>query len=327
MSTKKGISITFCVLISVFSFAQFPRFYTDIFQDSEKLEHALIGGLIAPQFSEVDLNNDGIQDLYIFDKAGNVSLTFVNQGAANQVDYVYAPFYEQFFPELNDWVLLRDYNGDGIQDIFSYSDMPGLDGVIVYTGKLVANTIQFERHDFTHIIPFNVIPFPSGGSHTQVYITAQDYPAIDDIDGDGDLDILTFALGGGHVYLYDNQSVEMGYGADSLIFELEDDCWGRFYESGISVEIDLSDDIDICSNGFHDDDNEAEIRHAGSTLLTFDNDEDGDKEVLLGDISFNNLNLLTNNGTVDQAFMTEQDVAFPSYNVPGDISIFRLLFM
>ena len=326
MLNKKGLSFCFCLLMSSMLFAQFSRFQTDVFDGADKLDFALVGGLIAPQFSEVDLDNDGTEDLYIFDKAGNVSLTFLNQGAANQVDYVYAPQYERFFPALSDWVLLRDYNGDGVKDIFSYSDVPGVDGVIVYKGKYVSGALQFERLDFTHIIEFNVLPFPAGNGHSQIYVTAQDYPAVDDIDGDGDLDILTFAVGGGHVYLYDNKSVEMGYGADSLIFELKDDCWGRFYESGISEVIDLSDDVDICSNGFHDDDPSNEIRHAGSTLLTFDNNADGIKELVLGDISFNNLNLLTNNGDLDIAFMTEQDVHFPSYNVSADVVIFPASF-
>ena len=32
------------------------------------------------------------------------------------VDYEYAPEYQANFPNLIEWVLLRDYNGDGIQD-------------------------------------------------------------------------------------------------------------------------------------------------------------------------------------------------------------------
>lgn len=308
-------------------FGQLSRFHTEVFDGTDKLDHAFVGGLISPEFSAIDLNNDGFEDLYIFDKAGNVSLTFLNQGTPNEVDYVYAPYYEQFFPSLQGWVMLRDYNGDGVKDIFAFSDFPGIQGVIVYTGKYESDEIGFERLAFVHDAQ-NLIPFPSGNGFTQLYVTDQDYPAIDDIDGDGDLDVVTFAVGGGHVDLYENKSVEMGFGLDSLIFELADDCWGRFYESGISEEIDLSDNISICSSGFHDDDDDPSgvVRHVGSTLLTFDNDADGDKEVLLGDISFNNLNLLTNGGDQNVAFMTDQDVHFPSYNFPADIPIFPASF-
>ncbi len=320
--------ISFLLLNSILfsANAQFGRYNFDVFDGNDKLDLALVGGLIAPQFSEIDLNQDGIQDLYIFDKAGEVSLTFINNGTANEVDYVYAPQYEKLFPDLKGWVLLRDYNGDDVQDIFSYSDFPGVDGVIAYTGKIVDGNYQFERYDFTHIINSNVIPYPAGNGFTQVYLTSQDYPAFDDIDGDGDLDILTFAVGGGHLYLYNNESIEMGYGKDSLIFTLSDICWGRLYESGINEVISLSDDITVCSNGFRDEEEEAGLRHAGSTILTFDNDQDGDMEVLLGDISFNNLNLLTNGGDTETAFMIEQDTFFPSYNLSADVPIFPASF-
>ena len=326
MSLKKGIVFLTLLSLVINIQAQFSRFNADVYGSDGKLEFGLVGGMISPQFSEVDLNNDGTLDLFIFDKAGNVPLTFINEGSPNEVDYRYAPSYERFFPAgLKDWVMLRDYNGDDIKDIFAYSDVPGIDGVIVYTGKYVNNVIQFDRNDFTHYTNNNVIPVPAGNDFTNLYVTSQDYPGIDDIDGDGDLDIVTFAVGGGHVYLFENQSVELGYGLDSLIFLLEDDCWGRFYESGITEAIDLSDDINICENGFqdeNDDTNAATIRHAGSTVLTLDMDADGDKDLILGDISFSNLNQLTNGGDTETAFMTDQDAFFPSYNVSADIQIF-----
>lgn len=323
MKTKNHLLSLLSIFLMLFAIslkAQFDRFQVDVFENGNEKIHALVGGLTAPQFSEVDLNNDGIQDLYIFDRAGNVSLTFINGGTENQVDYIYAPYYERFFPVAIDWMMLRDYNGDGIQDIFTYSNFPGVDGMMVYTGKYVNNTIRFDQFDFSHIIPSNLIPFPAGNGFTQIYITGQDYPAVDDIDGDGDLDILTFAVGGGHVYLFENQSVEMGYGLDSLIFNLEDDCWGRFYESGIDETIDLSDNIEECSNGFREE--EGSSRHAGSTLLTLDVDADDDRDLILGDISFNNLTLLTNGGDQNTAHMTNQIVFYPENTLSADIAIF-----
>ncbi len=290
----------------------------------EDLKYALVGGLNTPQFSEIDLNNDGLKDMYIFERTGNISLTFINNGTANEPDYDYAPHYQQFFPELQDWVLLRDYNGDGVEDIFAFSDIPGIEGVIVYTGSYINNHLSFERFNFaTPEFNFNIIPFNNGGGLTNLYISFVDYPAIDDIDGDGDLDILTFALGGGHVYLYDNRSVEMGYGQDSLIYVLEDNCWGRFYESGINEIIDLSADPNECSNGFTGG---ADDRHAGSTLLTLDIDNDEDKELILGDLSFNNLNMLYNGGDNEIAFMVDQDTFSPKNTQEANIPIFPASF-
>ena len=45
----------------------------DVFQNGVQLISPFAGGLKSPQFSEVDLNGDGIQDLFIFDKAGNMT--------------------------------------------------------------------------------------------------------------------------------------------------------------------------------------------------------------------------------------------------------------
>ena len=68
----------------------------------------LAGGLNCPQFSPVDINNDGKQDIFVFDRIGNVRLTYLNNGSG----FDYIPQYIAQFPELNDWALLRDYNGD-----------------------------------------------------------------------------------------------------------------------------------------------------------------------------------------------------------------------
>ena len=64
---------------------------------------------------------------------------------------------------------------------------------------------------------------------------------------DGDLDILTFNVGGGYLGFYRNLSIERGFGADSLIFELDDDCWGGFFESGVTTALDLSDEPGDCA--------------------------------------------------------------------------------
>jgi Secretion system C-terminal sorting domain/FG-GAP-like repeat len=303
----------------------FNRMNVEFQKFGEQLKYALAGGLNTPQFSAVDLNNDGLEDLYIFERTGDLNLTFINNGTADQSDYEYAPYYQQFFPQLNDWAMLRDYNGDGVMDIFAFSDIPGVEGIIVYTGSYSNNHLAFERYHFaSQEFNYDLIPFQTGGGLSNLYVSFIDYPAIDDIDGDGDLDVVTFALGGGHVYLFENRSVEMGFGQDSLKYILKDICWGRFYESGLSEIIDLSPDVDSCSFGFVGD--VAEDRHAGSTLLTLDIDNDNDKELILGDLSFNNLNMLYNGGDNEFAFMVDQDTFSPKNTLVADIPIFPASF-
>ena len=77
------------------------------------------GGMNSCQFSDIDLNLDGIMDLFVFDRYGNRILTFINGGTPDSVDYSYAPQYKENFPKLYDWVILEDYNADGKKDIFT----------------------------------------------------------------------------------------------------------------------------------------------------------------------------------------------------------------
>ncbi|MCP3932605.1 MAG: T9SS type A sorting domain-containing protein [Bacteroidetes bacterium] len=318
------ISIQVFSLFSVLLGQALEPFDIPVLINNKVLEYPLAGGLNTPQFSEVDLNDDNLQDLYIFDRTGNVHLTFVNEGVEGESSYLYAPEYAANFPKVNNWVLLRDYNGDGVQDIFSHSSFPGIDGVKVYRGFFENGKINFEEFSFPDDL--NIVFFPlSTGFRLPLYVSTIDYPAVDDIDQDGDLDILTFSSGGGFVEFYKNISVESGYGLDSLIYRLSERCWGGFFESGNGKTVDLAETPGDCWDG---EENEPGIsdRHAGSTLLTLDMDNDSDKEIIMGDVSFNNFTYLLNGGSIELAWMIEQDTAFPYYDIPLDIPVFPVGF-
>lgn len=316
----------------------FQRLSYPVIQNGKVLEYAFAGGLNAPQFSAADLNNDQIEDLVIFDRSGDVFLTFLNEGLAGQISYRFAPEYACNFPPLLDYVLFRDYNKDGAPDIFCASLPVGTQEVQVYRGYYDNNMLKFEPVLFTYpgctTCDPSFIYYPSTipGFWNNLFIADTDIPAVDDIDGDGDLDILTFdGAAGGHVFMAENMSVEMGFGTDSLIFRVTDRCWGRFYESGLTLCSNcLSPAPDTCvtcftgGNGTVED--RGDNRHPGSTLMTYDEDGDGDKEIVLGDISFTCLNMMTNGGTPDVAWMTAQDDNFPSYDTPADVFIFPAAF-
>ncbi|MEZ4963458.1 MAG: hypothetical protein R2830_26790 [Saprospiraceae bacterium] len=58
----------------------FQRLDFPVTVQGEQLRSAWAGGLNAPQWSAVDLDDDGKLDLYAFDRAGNMHLTFINAG-------------------------------------------------------------------------------------------------------------------------------------------------------------------------------------------------------------------------------------------------------
>lgn len=283
----------------------------------------LVGGLNAPQLSEVDLNNDGIQDLYIFDRAGNKQLTFINEGIPGQSSYRYEPEFREGFPTIINWALLRDFNEDGVMDLFAFPNLQ-VNGITAYQGFYQDDKIQFELISFDR--PLNVLYFsPSTGSDLPIFISNIDYPAIDDLDCDGDLDILTFNSTGGYIEFYENQSIERGFGKDTLLFNLSERCWGGLFESGSSNAVDLSNGPNDCFTPFHGE-APLELRHTGSTLLTFDADGDGDRELILGDVSFDALNYLTNLGDCQTAWMGLQDPSFPSGDQPVNLPVFPAAF-
>jgi hypothetical protein len=145
------------------------------------------------------------------------------------------------------------------------------------------------------------------------------------VDHDGDLDILTFEPNGGsYVYFWSNKAIEQGVSLDSFYFENEDLCFGKFKESGVDQSIFLSDDEEQCASGFWD--NEAEVRHDGSTITALDKNEDGLWDVLIGDLTSSNLVYLQNGGSLDNNWMTELDDHFPRSDVMVDINTFNAAY-
>lgn len=283
--------------------------------------NATVGGMNAPQLSEADFDRDGRQDVFAFDRIGNVRMAFRN--SINPKATTFSPQLTAKIPELNDWALMRDFNGDGAADIFTFND-GAVGGIRVFKGKYINDTLNFERMNFA--FSGNVISYPlSSGFKVNLYVNTVDIPAIDDVDNDGDLDILAFEVGGGHVYWYKNQSIERGFQRDSLIFQLEDYCWGKFYDSGFQPAVKLGTAA-TCATGLQGGGIFAAIRHPGATIATFDADNDGDKDALLGSVSFPNISFLKNDGTISNAFIGSQDNNFPSNTEGVNLPIFPAAF-
>ena len=264
---------------------------------SGSMKFAWAGGLNAPQFNAIDLNLDGIKDLLIFDRHGNRKLTFINHGKTEAIDYTYNPAFACKLPDLHDWVILADYNCDGKEDIFTYSN----GGVRVF--KNVSDTaLQFS------LVTDLLESFYYTG-YVGILLTPVDYPAIADIDGDGDLDLLSFFGLGSYVEYHKNLSMEKFGNCDSLDYRLTDHCWGKFKESEGGNHITLN-----ANCPYEDKIQIPGVRHTGSTMLALDLNSDGLKDLLLGDVDFPNLIALINGGTADSAFIVSQDSVFPSNN-------------
>ncbi len=287
----------------------------EVLLNGDVLAAPFSGGFENPQFSAVDLNEDGLLDLYVFDTSGDVSSTFINSG--NQ--YRYDPSFLEHFPDsLTNYVLLRDFDGDGAMDIFTHSGILGIDAMKVYKGYFFTGRLHFQAINFGTM--FNGLPYIDlNGNSTLLNVTPLIYPVIDDLDNDGDLDIVSITGAGGYFKYYENRSVENGWGTDSLIYVLGSECFGGAFAGDVDLTVELADVSGTCATALLSESSERrEELHGGFSMLAFDNDNDGDKELLFGDNFFRNMNLLVNGGDSETAFFTAQDTIFPNYNVPID---------
>lgn len=300
---------------------------------SRTLKLPFSGGLDAPQFSECDLDMDGTLDLVVFDREGYRISTFINDGIANQISYTYSPQYEKLFPKIIDWMLMLDYDADGKVDIFSAA--PG--GVRVY--KNVSGTATGLRFELKE----NSLLCDYGSIITNLYVEQQDIPAILDVDDDGDIDILTFSksidTSGESIYWYKNLSIENFNRKDTFIYEVGKECWGRFRESYTDCRANLQYANGICGLGGkslltfneeqiknHFTQKSADGKHSGSTLLIFDANNDGKKDLLVGDISCNTMYMLFNNTNNINPVMTSAIQHYPTQR-PVDVYVFPAAFL
>jgi len=301
----------------------FDRLDIPLSVDGRDFDNPWVGGLIAPQFNTIDLDGDEKLDLLVFDRLGNVLLPYLNIGSQGEIKYQFAPEFRDDFPVIENWLRVRDYNGDGVPDLFSYPLGIGIPGVEVHRGKRENGKLSFEKIS-SSLGQYDILYFSIRGNVTQVYVSSIDIPEIVDLDGDGDLDIIAFDPSGGQVSYYKNTSIETNLSLDSLVFVLEDVCYGKFIESGFSEDVVLSQDGMRCGSSLLQD--VVETRHAGSTITSFDEDGDGLMDLFLGDLTYNGIVHLRNGGSQSEAWFTESQTRFPSYDEPVDIEVYNAIF-
>lgn len=298
-----------------------------VLRDGDTLSLAWSGGLSHPQISSIDLDGDLDEDLFLFDRAGNVVVTLLNNGTAGMSDYEITRAYEHVYPfqDLRDWNLCRDYDGDGRKDLFGSAAQ----GMRVFRNVSVGGNLEFVLVD--PAVTSNFVP-----TEGTINVTQVDLPGIEDIDGDGDLDILTFSVFGSYVDYHKNLSQELYGHSDSLLFEVHNRCWGFFREDVNNNTIYLNEpcpfnvpdpQLLVPVQRHHGTEgpplsDAGDRMHVGSTLLPIDLDGDSDKDLLLGDVVSPNLVATYNGGEPDSAFMTSVDSFFPVYDTPVDLSIF-----
>lgn len=250
-------------------------------QGSVALKHPWAGGLNAVQVNTMDLNGDALEDLVLFERMGDLVLTFLQQDG----EYVHAPEYEILFPEgITNWLLLRDYNNDGLKDIFT-GDALGMKVYINKTqpgGSLAWQPLQF----FNGTTKGSLLLTKRTASKVPLQITYDDLPSVADADGDGDLDIFVIEFpAASKIEYHQNFSVERYGTRDSLDFERVNANWAGVRECSCG---EFAFNNEACSTSGREE-------HAGGkSLYAFDADNDGDLDMLFAEAECDQLFLFEN---------------------------------
>ena len=313
-----------CTLFGQFSFEYSPGISVE--RNGDTLQNPWGGGVNYAQFSDFDYDFDGDLDLFVFDRSNNNIRVFTQEDNGGK-HYELAYNSKMYFPpDLKYRAALIDYDNDGRKDLFTQ----GLGGIKVYRNVGdISNGLQWE-------LSTDLIYSDYALGNQNLYVSSTDIPAILDVDGDSDIDILTFHTGGNHVEYHQNQSMELYGIPDSLIFVQKNECWGKFGEDPLVNTITLNDSNYPCVGGNipnpeHGDDSVSvpnNKMHSGSTLLALDYDNSGVLDLILGDVSYSSLTLLINGGTIvnSDSPMISVDYSFPSNTTPVDITLFPAAF-
>ena len=310
------------LILSLAGFAQQRKLsYTNsnlpifINKSGDTLCKALIGGLNQPQFQALDINNDGKKDLVIHDRSGGIILPYINKGNNDITTYEYSPNYVSAFPKIdNAWFLLVDYDNDGKEDLWTKINFRTV--LFRNVTKAGDKKVKFAQIS-SWLVAYNFGSPPLDSN--SISCDNFNIPTIADVDGDGDVDIFSYQANEGNLLLYRNMTADFKLPISPPVFDLADFCWGSFIDTTF-------DGIRVfpCTYKIY-------RKHGGgSTLLWFDNDDDGDLDLLMGNAGGPNL-IYLENGKKDLNLTYDSIIHYnghwPASTTPVNIKSFAGAFM
>lgn len=307
INLMKGILTILAFFILLPVFAQ-PRVRwspptQEVWEGTKPLSQAWDGGLNASQVFQIDLNKNGILDLVIFDRSHMKINTYIQR--ADGSNY-YDPQWEYYFPDdITGWLVLKDFDHDGLPDLFTSHPL----GIKVY--RQVANDgigLSWELYAEPLLVQ-------GANRPTNVQLNSYDVPAITDIDDDGDIDILVFNFATGNSITYiRNVSVENLQRNDTLAFEIASRRFGNmlFCDCG-EFRFDGEDCPPL----------EFRTEHIGGhSLLVYDYNGDGTKDLIIADELCDQLYLAPNVGSNSNYQFNRYEEVFPGQENPIKIPIY-----
>src|SRR5690606_21474812 len=143
----------------------------------QNLSMRFAGGINAAQVQQLDISGDGKEVLVVWDRNAENLLVFENNGAG----YLHNPELSDYVPaDIRGFLILADFDQDGRRDLFTGSPF----GIKVYRNIAPAGAKVPQWALFMDYLRLD--------NNANLQLNLEDVPSIMDVDGDGDLDIVTF---------------------------------------------------------------------------------------------------------------------------------------
>jgi hypothetical protein len=261
-------------------------------------------GINSAQIQTMDLTGDGKEEWVVWDINSRQLQVFEKTGEQFRI----RPELSYFFPsEISGFLLLVDFDRDGKKDLFTSTPL----GIRAYrntaSGAQITWTLaqNFLRLEGANNIPANNL----------------DTPLLQDLDADGDLDLLLFNFAvGDYLEYYRNTSVERKGIPDIDGFAFPVRHWGNFEFCGCGqISFGLTcDGRSLAVPPANPD--QARIQHAGGhSILYRDFTGDGIPDLLLGREECSTLYFLPNSGTAVSPRFTSFSNQVPGF---GSLPVF-----
>jgi len=255
-------------------------------------------GINSAQIQTLDLTVDGKEEWVVWDINSRQLQVFEKKGE----QFLVRPELSYFFPsDVSGFLVLADFDRDGKKDLFTSTAL----GVKAYrntsSGSQISWTLaqNFLRLEGANNIPANNL----------------DTPLLQDLDGDGDLDLLLFNFAvGDYLEYYRNTSIERKGSSDIDGFAFPIRHWGNFEFCGCGqISFGLTCDGRSLATATSPLD-QARVQHAGGhSLLYRDFTGDGIPDLLMGREECSTLYFLPNIGTSSNPKFTSFSKELPGF--------------
>ncbi|MEY3647261.1 MAG: hypothetical protein RLZ13_143, partial [Bacteroidota bacterium] len=261
-------------------------------------------GINSAQIQTMDLTGDGKEEWVVWDINSRQLQVFEKTGEQFRI----RPELSYFFPsEISGFLLLIDFDRDGKKDLITSTPL----GIRAYRNTASGSQISWTlAQNFLRLEGANNIPANN-----------LDTPLLQDLDGDGDLDLLLFNFAvGDYLEYYRNTSVERKGTPDIDGFAFPVRHWGNFEFCACNqISFGLTcDGRSLAVPPANPD--QARIQHAGGhSILYRDFTGDGIPDLLLGREECSTLYFLPNLGSAVSPRFTSFSNQVPGF---GSLPVF-----